>query len=309
MNVEYRLVTYEDADLYAHAGILVGDRIHSAASIFGRAVSVLDLLGDWTATQATISGWLDTGRPTGGVALDGAKLLAPIQYPANFYCAGANYWDHLEEMAGFIRETTGHSPGVEKAAEPWFFVKTTRGTIVGDGHRITLPRFSKAVDWEAELGVVIGRQTREVSEAKAMEAVAGYLVINDLSARDHIKRAGSPFIYDWIGQKCWDGAAPMGPWLTPASFIADPAHLDIRLWVNGSLKQNSNSSRMVHSIAEQIAYLSRHVTLYPGDIIATGTPAGVGMPRKEFLAAGDEVRIEIDGLGTLVSFMTEEGAA
>jgi 2-keto-4-pentenoate hydratase/2-oxohepta-3-ene-1,7-dioic acid hydratase in catechol pathway len=303
MDFEYRLVTYEGADTRPHAGVLVAGRVHDVTEIFGGDVSVMDLLADWTDSQARIGGWLRNGLLTQGKALAEVTLLAPVQYPTNFYCAGANYWDHLAEMADFIKQTTGKEPRTEKAPEPWLFVKTTRGTIVGEGHRVTLPKFSKAIDWEAEMGVVIGRETREVSEAEAMDSVAGYLVINDLSARDHVKREGSPFIYDWIGQKCWDGAAPMGPWLTPAQFVKDPTDLSIKLWVNNALKQNSNSSKMVHTIAEQIAYLSRHVTLYPGDIIATGTPAGVGMPRQEFLKAGDVIKIEIDGLGTLTHSM------
>ena len=133
--------------------------------------------------------------------------------------------------------------------------------------------------------------------------VAGYTIVNDLSARDLMKREGSPFGMDWVGQKCFEDAAPMGPWFTPAAYIANPNDLPIKLWVNGVLKQNSNTSRLVHGIAEQIAYLTRHFTLYPGDVIATGTPSGVGMPRGEFLKVGDEVRIEVGGCGQLINTM------
>ena len=176
-------------------------------------------------------------------------------------------------------------------------MKTTASSIIGTDTPARLPSFSKQVDWEAELGVVIARATRNITEARAFDAIAGYLIVNDLSARDLMKREGTPFIYDWVGQKCFEDAAPMGPWFTPAAYIADPNDMPIKLWVNGVLKQNSNTGRMVHGIAEQIAYLSRHFTLNPGDVIATGTPAGVGMPRGEFLKVGDEVRIEIGGCG------------
>jgi 2-keto-4-pentenoate hydratase/2-oxohepta-3-ene-1,7-dioic acid hydratase in catechol pathway len=118
-----------------------------------------------------------------------------------------------------------------------------------------------------------------------------------------MKCEGTPFGMDWVGQKCFEDAAPIDPWLTPAAYFADPNNLPIKLWVNGVLKQNSNTSRLVHGIAEQIVYLSRHFTLNPGDVIATGTPSGVGMPRGEFLNAGDEVRIEIGGCGQLVNTM------
>jgi 2-keto-4-pentenoate hydratase/2-oxohepta-3-ene-1,7-dioic acid hydratase in catechol pathway len=231
-----------------------------------------------------------------------------VLYPGAFYCAGANYWDHLEEMAEIARRTTGKAPSMAKGAEPWFFMKTAAGSIVGPGARVRLPHFAKQVDWEAELGVVIARPTRNISEHDALDAVAGYLIVNDLSARDLMKREGTPFIYDWVGQKCFEDSAPMGPWLTPAAYAGNPNSLDIRLLVSGVLKQSSNTSRMVHSIAEQIAYLSRHVTLQPGDIIATGTPAGVGMPRGEFLKVGDEVKIEIDGLGALTNRMVADNA-
>jgi 2-keto-4-pentenoate hydratase/2-oxohepta-3-ene-1,7-dioic acid hydratase in catechol pathway len=211
-------------------------------------------------------------------------------------------------MAEIAKRTTGKAPSMTKGAEPWFFMKTTVGSIIGHNTAARLPGFSKQVDWEAELGAVIARPTRNISEAKALDAIAGYVIVNDLSARDLMKREGTPFIYDWIGQKCFEDGAPMGPWLTPASCIRDPNDMSIKLWVNGVLKQNSNTGRMVHGIAEQVAYLSRHVTLQPGDVIATGTPAGVGMPRGEFLKVGDEVKIEVDGCGTLVNRMIQDGA-
>jgi len=304
MRAGFRLVTYEVSDGLPQAGVLLGDRVHAAADILGGRPTVLDLLDDWQVTRARLADWASgEADARSGSALDGVRLLAPIQYPANFFCAGANYWDHLEEMAELITRMTGSAPRTEKAAEPWFYVRTTRGTIVGDRHHVRLPTFSTQVDWEAELGVVIGTETREINEADALSAVAAYTIVNDLSARDHVKREGSPFIYDWVGQKCWDGSAPMGPWLTPAHLVADPHDLAITLTVNGVVKQSSNTGRMVHSIAEQVAYLSRHVTLFPGDVIATGTPAGVGMPRGEFLKNGDEVRVEITGLGTLTTTM------
>ena len=155
---------------------------------------------------------------------------------------------------------------------------------------------------------MIGRPTRNISEKDALSAVAGYTIVNDLSARDLMKREGSIFVYDWIGQKCFEDAAPMGPWLTPAAYVSDPTNLSIKLWVNGVLKQDSNTNKMVHNTAEQVAYLSRHITLQPGDVIATGSPAGVGLPKGEFLKAGDEVKIEIAELGTLTNRMVADSA-
>jgi 2-keto-4-pentenoate hydratase/2-oxohepta-3-ene-1,7-dioic acid hydratase in catechol pathway len=304
----YRLVSYTRGGGAPDAGVLVGERVIPAATLLHGLdgvdrSSVLGLLRAWDQVHPRLHAAAHNASATDGFSLAETKLLAPILYPGVLFCAGANYYDHLEEMAEIGERTTGKRPPIVKNLEPWFFLKTTAGTIIGPDAPARIPPFSKQVDWEAELGAVIARPTRNISEERALEAVAGYTIVNDLSARDLMKRENTPFIYDWVGQKCFDDAAPMGPWLTPAAYVADPNDMAIKLWVNGTLKQDSNTGRMVHSIAEQIAYLSRHVTLQPGDVIATGTPAGVGMPRGEFLKPGDEVRIEIAGCGTLVNRM------
>ena len=302
----YRLVSYVDAQQKPQAGVAIGDRVIKAGDILGpQYQSVIDILRDWDEAHPRLA---RAAAPANAASLADVKLLAPVLYPGALFCAGANYWDHLQEMAEIAKRTTSKEVSLTKPAEPWFFMKTTAGSIVGDGAPVRLPGFSRQVDWEAELGAVIARPTRNISEKDALSAVAGYLIVHDLSARDLMKREGSPFIYDWLGQKCFDDGAPMGPWLTPAAYVRDPNDLAIRLWVNGVLKQDSNTGRMVHSTAEQIAYLSRHVTLQPGDVIATGTPAGVGMPRGEFLKVGHEVKIEIEGLGTLTNRMVADSA-
>lgn len=302
----YRLLSYADGGK-PKAGVLIGERIVPATKLLMGvdvdATSVLGLLRAWDTVHPRLHDAALKSKVDDGMPLMQAKLDAPILYPGALFCAGANYWDHLEEMAEIAKRTTGKAPSMTKAAEPWFFMKTTASSIIGTNTPARLPSFSKQVDWEAELGVVIGRTTRNITETRAFDAIAGYLIVNDLSARDLMKREGTPFIYDWVGQKCFEDAAPMGPWFTPAAYIADPNDMPIKLWVNGVLKQNSNTGRMVHGIAEQVAYLSRHFTLNPGDVIATGTPAGVGMPRGEFLKVGDEVRIEIGGCGQLTNTM------
>jgi 2-keto-4-pentenoate hydratase/2-oxohepta-3-ene-1,7-dioic acid hydratase in catechol pathway len=311
MEAGYRLVSYADSQGKPQGGVLAEGRVIGLQEILGHNfTSVMDVLRSWDEAHQHLSRAIEGNAfAAKSKPLSQLKLLAPVLYPGALFCAGANYWDHLEEMSEIAKRTTGKTPSMVKAPEPWFFLKTTAGSIIGDGAPARLPNFSKQVDWEAELGAVIARPTRNISEQDALSAVAGYLIVNDLSARDLMKRENSPFIYDWIGQKCFEDAAPMGPWLTPAAYVKDPNNLSIKLWVNGVLKQDSNTSKMVHSTAEQIAYLSRHVTLQPGDIIATGTPAGVGLPRGEFLKAGDEVKIEIDGLGTLFNRMVADDAA
>jgi 2-keto-4-pentenoate hydratase/2-oxohepta-3-ene-1,7-dioic acid hydratase in catechol pathway len=310
---EYRLLSYRDAAGAAKPGVLIGDRIFAPAPLLkdvGDAGSVLALVRQWDNVHPRLAAAANALDPGNGVPLAEIALDAPILYPGALFCAGANYWDHLQEMAEIAARTTGTAPALKKGAEPWFFLKTAAGSIIGTGMPARLPGFSRQVDWEAELGVVIARPTRNISESRALDAVAGYVIVNDLSARDLMKREGregTPFIYDWVGQKSFEDSAPMGPWLTPAAYVNDPNDLAIRLWVNGVLKQDSNTGRMVHNIQEQIAYLSRHVTLQPGDVIATGTPAGVGMPRGEFLKAGDEVKIDIERCGTLINRMTGDG--
>lgn len=305
MATGYRLLSYTASSGEPVAGVLVGDRVYEAAGLLGGsgASSVLGLLQAWDEAHPKLHAAAASADPKDGVPLAQVKLLAPILYPGELFCAGANYWDHLSEMADIAERATGKRPSMTKGAEPWFFLKNSASGIIATGVPARLPPFSKQVDWEAELGVVIGRKTRNISEERALDAVAGYVIVNDLSARDLMKREGTPFIYDWVGQKCFEDSAPMGPWLTPAAYIGNPEDLSIRLWVNGVLKQDSNTGRMVHNAREQIAYLGRHFTLNPGDVIATGTPAGVGMPRGEFLKAGDEVKIEIAGCGTLTNTM------
>jgi len=302
----YRLLSYIDGGK-PKAGVLIGEQIIPATTLLKGidvdATSVLGLLHAWDTVHPRLHDAAERSKIIDGIPLARAKLDAPILYPGALFCAGANYWDHLEEMAEIAKRVTGKAPAMTKGKDPYFFMKTTAGSIIGNNTPARLPPFSHQVDWEAELGVVIARPTRNISEERALDAVAGYLIVNDLSARDLMKREGSPFGMDWVGQKCFEDAAPMGPWLTPAAYIRNPNDMAIKLWVNGVLKQNSNTGRLVHNIAEQIAYLSRHFTLQPGDVIATGTPAGVGMPRNEFLKVGDEVRIEIDGCGALTNKM------
>jgi 2-keto-4-pentenoate hydratase/2-oxohepta-3-ene-1,7-dioic acid hydratase in catechol pathway len=163
------------------------------------------------------------------------------------------------------------------------------------------------MDWEVELAAVIGRSAKHVSIEKALSYVAGYTVANDLSARDRGRRPhvpdNSPFKADWVAHKSFDGSCPLGPWIVPASDIRDPQNLAIKLWVNDVLKQDSNTGKMIFNLAEQISHLSARLTLHPGDLILTGTPAGVGAGRGEFLKAGDVVKIEIEGIGSISNKM------
>ena len=305
--MSYKLLSYQ-SDRTARAGVLVGDTVYDAAKLTHAAThtSVLGVLEDWgRASRLLAQGAKHIASGKGrakGVPLKSARLLAPVLYPGNIYCAGANYTDHMAEMA----RAQGQPPGPtmkELGEKPWHFVKTSRSSVVGPGARVKLPVYSQMVDWEVELAAVIGKVARDVPVEKALAYVAGYTIANDLSARDVMRRdknpATSPFHYDWLGQKCFDGSCPLGPWIVPAGDVRDPQNLGLKLWVNDTLMQDSNTSRMIFDTAEQIAMLSSRVTLQPGDLILTGTPAGVGMPRRLFLKAGDRVKLWIERIGEL----------
>jgi 2-keto-4-pentenoate hydratase/2-oxohepta-3-ene-1,7-dioic acid hydratase in catechol pathway len=269
------------------------------------------MLEDWGRARRLLtqaSRRIESGKARGkGLPLARARLLAPVLYPGAIYCAGANYTDHMAEMARAQGQTPG--PTMKELGEkPWHFVKTSKSSVVGPGTRVKLPVYSQMVDWEVELVAVIGKVARDVPVERALAHVAGYTIANDLSARDVMRRdknpATSPFHYDWLSQKCFDGSCPLGPWIVPADEMPDPQNLGLKLWVNDTLMQDSNTSRMIFDTAEQIAMLSSRVTLQPGDLVLTGTPAGVGMPRRVFLKAGDSVKLWIEGIGELRHTMT-----
>jgi 2-keto-4-pentenoate hydratase/2-oxohepta-3-ene-1,7-dioic acid hydratase in catechol pathway len=191
---------------------------------------------------------------------------------------------------------------MELPKAPLLFAKWPN-TLIGDGEAIVLPPESKEVDYEAELGVVIGTTAKRVSEADALDHVEGYICLNDVSARDMQFGDGQ-----WTRGKSLDTFCPVGPRLVPREEIADPQQLGIRCILNGETVQDSSTAQMIFSVAEIIAYVSQVITLEPGDLIATGTPAGVGVFKdpKVLLKDGDEVSIEIDGLGTLTNPVRKE---
>ena len=302
----FRLMTYETGE-GPRAGIMCGEVAFDVAGATGeqRYDALMGILADWERAKDVLAAFAAGAGPSRAGALDlsHVRLLAPIPLPGTIYCAGANYRDHVLEMAraqNIQPEPDPHTLGLKA----WHFIKSSRCVAAPDAV-IPLPAHSKKVDWEAELAVVIGRRAKNVPMDHALDVVAGYTIGNDLSARDVSRRAGisdtSPFKFDWVAQKCFDGACPLGPWIVLADDVPDPHKLKIELKVNGVVKQSSNTSELIYNIVEQIAHLSEKITLHPGDVILTGTPAGVGAGRGEFLKAGDEVRIAIDRIGELVN--------
>lgn len=215
--------------------------------------------------------------------VDPASRLGPcVAGTGKFICIGLNYADHAEEA------------GMAMPPEPVIFMKAT-SAICGPNDPIIIPRGADKTDWEVELGFVIGKVAKYVTEAEAMGHVAGYTVINDVSERAYqVERAGQ-----WTKGKSCDNFGPIGPWLVTRDEVADPQALDLWLKVNGQTMQNGSTRTMVYGIAYLVSYLSQFMTLHPGDVISTGTPPGVGMGMKppHYLRAGDVVELGIEGLG------------
>jgi len=211
--------------------------------------------------------------------------VLPIERPQKIICIGLNYRDHAEEQ------------GVPLPERPLLFAKWPN-TLIGPGEAIRLPSISQEVDYEAELAVVIGARVRQASLDTALEAVRGYLCANDVSGRD-VQFADK----QWVRGKSFDTFCPVGPELVPAADVPDPQALKIRAILNGEVMQDSTTANMVFGVAEIIAFVSQAITLEPGDLILTGTPAGVGVFRdpKVLLKPGDEITIEIEGLGALTN--------
>lgn len=275
-----RLVTY-DAGSGPRGGVLLGDEIVPLAALGAPADSVRGLLG---ALDADGLAALGERAAQAGDRLPRAdvRLLAPVPDPEKIICMGLNYRDHAEEAHQEIPE------------HPRWFAKFAN-SLIGDGEAVVLPAaHPDFADYEAELAVVIGRRCHEVSEDEALACVAGAMPLNDVSARD--LQLQNPL---WTSGKAIDTFAPCGPALVTLDEAGDLGNLAVRTRVDGELLQDGSTKDMIFSVAQTVAWLSRTMTLVPGDIIATGTPAGVGGFQGRFLRAGQTVEVEIEGLGSL----------
>ena len=280
-------------------GIVMDGKVFSFADVFPdhTYMTMAAAYADWERVAGLLRSTL---RPRcDGTPVSDVDLLPPSMAPSALYFAGFNYRDHVANMmeAGGLP----HDPDPKEVGQnPWHGLKPPN-TLCGNGATVKLP--TSHVDWEVELAVVIGRPARNVSEKDALRYIAGYTIGIDLSARD---RAFRPHAHelsvarmDWIAQKGFDGACPLGPWLTLADDIPDPQDLQLSLSVNNTIKQDSSTSQMIFSVAEAVSHLSTIITLSPGDIILTGTPAGTGAESGEFLSPGDVIRASIERIGEL----------
>jgi acylpyruvate hydrolase len=246
---------------------------------------------DWAVQRAT-----DDATPRSVwnepvlVALADVDLQAPVQLPRKILCVGLNYRDHAEEQ------------GAKLPRNPILFGKYPP-SLIGHGQTIHKPAITEQLDYEAELAVIIGRGGRFIEESDALVHVAGYAAFNDITSRD-IQFADR----QWLRGKMGDTHAPLGPWMVTADELPDPSHLDISLSRNGDVLQSSNTEQLIFDIPHLIHFISQSVTLEPGDVIATGTPGGVGFARdpQVFLEPGDRVRVEIEGIGALENVVAAE---
>lgn len=270
-----------------HVGRVDGDRVIDLTGTAGIGSSVRSLLESFDSIRAELEAV--TGP---SYSLTDIQLEAPIDDPQKFLGIGMNYAEHAAEaaLAGIPTPTS----------QLWFNKQVS--CLAGPFDDIERPEVSEQLDYEVELGVVIGKRCRHVSVEDARSVIAGYVVVNDVSVRDWLVKRSPTFT---LG-KSFDTHGPIGPWLTTDDEIADPLDLGIRLSVNGELRQDAKTNDMIYDIYEQIAYLSTVMTLMPGDILATGTPSGIGAPTQNWLVPGDVVRAEIDGLGAIENRVVDE---
>jgi 2-keto-4-pentenoate hydratase/2-oxohepta-3-ene-1,7-dioic acid hydratase in catechol pathway len=270
-----RLVSFQHRDGRPQAGIVSANQ-------------VLPVAGDMLSVCAAGHAEAETAPP---IDLAEVTLLAPIPRPPKFICVGLNYRDHAAEAKMEIPQV------------PTIFSKFTN-VVIGPGATIVLPKVSTKPDYEAELAFVIGRGGRYITEARAMDHVFGYTIVNDVSARDFQMATTQ-----WLMGKTFDTFGPMGPWIVTKDEISDPHSLDISLEIGGEVLQKSNTREMIFRIPQLIEYISQVVTLEPGDVVATGTPAGVGFAWKppRWLRPGDETIVRIQAIGELRNPVAAEG--
>ncbi len=285
----YSLVTYRNGGEQA-LGVLRADGTVVAPPELKQWPHMLDLLDNWAQAAEVLATMSLADLPV----VEPYELLAPISWPRKVLCAGVNYRKHIREMGGAV-------PGDEW--QPFFFLKPPSTTVIGPADPIVIRRGEEArYDWEAELAVVIGIGGRDIDVLDALRHVAGYCVANDITARGYHRRSAVPaeaFAYDWFAAKAIDTSLPLGPGITPAFHVADVQDLRLRLWVNDELQQDESTADMICPVDQLVAAASAVVTLEPGDVISTGTPAGVGAGSGRHLKHGDVVRVAIGGLGEI----------
>jgi 2-keto-4-pentenoate hydratase/2-oxohepta-3-ene-1,7-dioic acid hydratase in catechol pathway len=300
-----KLVTYRSQD-HVSCGILTPQGIVDIPTLWRKADkpgSILEVLERGSPCLDELRSRI--GPRTKTIPVDAVSLLAPMPTPGKLLALAGNYGEHIKEASQSRGFQVGLSESPRQTTVPRPFLMPS--TVVrGPGETIPWPVYSRQIDYELELGVVIGRNAKCVQPAKSLDCVAGYMIVNDVSARSvtfkegRTKRPWDEF-YDWLNGKWADGFLPMGPWLVTKDEIPDVQNLHMTLKVNGRTRQDAGTSQMIYSVADVVSFLSHLMTLEPGDVICTGTPSGVGLATGDFLNAGDIIECSIEGLGTLTN--------
>ena len=298
--VRYALATIDDRGSPA-AVMRVGERLwrlaDEAPALLGPepARGLMALFADWDRSLGALGALAerlasDPGAPARSLDAATAAYLTPLRWPAKVMCTGTNYYDHLRAVGRTTFSKADNCPA--------YFMKPPTTALVGPGP-VRHPSGSNQFDWEIELAVVIGRRARDVAPADALAHVAAYAIGIDLSARDLQRNPRHFAKMDLCLGKAFDDACPLGPLVVPAGFVGDPQRLRMRLWVDDVLEQDSGTEHMIWSVAEQIADITRLITLEPGDVLLTGTPAGTGIETGRYLKRGSRIDAEIEHLGRL----------
>lgn len=282
-----KLVTFQH-QRHTLVGAVVADQIVPYDQ--DGSMSMSAFLEAGAGARAQLQEKIDAGNNR--IALSSVTLLAPVPRPGKYLGVGLNYADHIAET------------GLEPPEFPTLFTKQST-CVIGPGQAIHRPRVSDKLDYEGELGFVIGRRCRHVTQAQAPDCIGGYLICNDVTVRDWQARSAT-----WTLGKSFDTHGPIGPWIVTPDEIGDPHNLAVRTWVNSGLRQSSNTNQLIFNCYYLVEYLSTAMTLEPGDIITTGTSSGVGVKMKPrgYLQPGDVVRVEIEKIGVLENPVTEEPA-
>lgn len=311
-DVAFKLATFEADDL-ERVGILIDDRLldlqkANAYLVTEAGVSALDLPAD----MKTLIEQSDTAKPrlfqianylsgrTASLAFghdpDDVTIKAPIMYPWNLLAAGQNYRAHAAEMGG----ATDIDPDED---DPFLFAKSPRSAIIDPGQPYVIPPGRERIDWEGEFAIIIGREAKGLTLDNAMDYVFGFTILYDVSDRAAQIPVDGRYARDWYAGKSMDDAAPMGPYVVPKEFLPNYGNVRVTTRVNGEIMQDSDTSYLIHDVERLLRFATSTMTLWPGDVIATGTPEGVGNGRTPpvYLKPGDTVAIEVEGIGTLVT--------
>ena len=323
MSDSFALTTFSLDGIPRSAGLLIDDQIISISEAASQGqwrgatalvgTSVLEILRAWGTSLPLLEelvARIRAGLDVRGVVPSAAHIHAPVDLPTQIFCTGANYRKHVVQLTvdmnvgpegltgeALQRWAENMMDERQRTGDPYVFTKPV-SSIAGAYDPLKLPRTTKKPDWELELGVIIGKGGWQIPRKQALSHVAGYAIVNDISARDLIARTDYKMLgTDWLRSKGQPGFLPFGPYLVPARFVPDPQNLRLRLSLNGQIMQDESTADMLFDVARQIEYISQYTALLPGDLICTGSPAGNGTHYNRYLQPGDTMVAEIEGLG------------